>query len=85
MITRTTSGPRLPSALVRAWLGLGQLLGWINTRILLALVFFAVITPLALVFRLVGRDALALRLKTRASYWHTPERQWAPDSFKNQF
>ena len=48
-----------PFALI--WLGLSDLLGAVVPRILLGLVFFAVVTPVAFVRRLLGRDALRLR------------------------
>jgi hypothetical protein len=61
-------------ALVR-WLFVGWMmavfpLGWVMSRIVLGLVFFGVVTPLALMFRLMGRDALELRRQpATASYW----------------
>jgi len=51
----------VPAALApafRVWMTLGALLGWINTRIVLGIVFFVVITPIAVVLRLAGRDAM---------------------------
>ena len=45
-------------------------IGWMISRILLGIFFFAIITPLALWFRLVGRDALLLERKPNTeSYW----------------
>jgi len=44
---------------------------WITTRILLALVFFLVITPIGLWFRLRGRDRLRLKFPAQDdSFWH---------------
>ena len=42
----------------RAWMALGAVLGWINTRLILGLVFFVVITPIGLVLRALGRDPM---------------------------
>jgi len=47
--------------------GVGEALGWINTRILLTLVFFLVVTPIGLLMRLFGRSPIAVRRKD--SYW----------------
>jgi hypothetical protein len=45
-------------------------IGWVMSHVLLGLVFYGVITPLALFFKLVGRDALARRFEpARESYW----------------
>lgn len=53
------------------WMGFGFVIGSIVSRIVLALIFFAVITPVALFFKLIGRDALFVKKKSfRAdSYW----------------
>ena len=44
-------------------------LGWVISHLLLAILFFAVFTPVALVFRLIGRDALRRRRRARETYW----------------
>ncbi|HYB40234.1 MAG TPA: SxtJ family membrane protein, partial [Candidatus Methylomirabilis sp.] len=52
------------------WMMLVFPIGWVVSHVLLALVFYGLFTPVALVFRLVGRDALALgRRRTARSYW----------------
>ncbi len=43
------------------WLGLSDLLGAVVSRILLSIVFFAVVTPIGLLRRLMGKDSLKLR------------------------
>jgi Saxitoxin biosynthesis operon protein SxtJ len=50
--------PRILAPVYRAWMKLGEMLAWINTRILLGLVFYGVVTPIGLVMRLVGRDPM---------------------------
>jgi saxitoxin biosynthesis operon SxtJ-like protein len=46
---------RLPN---RIWWRFATVLGWINSRILLTLFFFAVLTPTGLLMRLFGRSPL---------------------------
>lgn len=46
--------------LVRIWHGLGEVLGRIVTPIVLSILFFVVLTPIALVHRLFKRDPLKL-------------------------
>ena len=51
----------LPASLkhvYRAWMAFGHALGWINTRILLFVIFYLVLTPLALVRRWLGKDSM---------------------------
>jgi hypothetical protein len=43
------------------WNKIAQVLGWINTRILLAVVFYLFLYPMALLYRLSARNPLRLR------------------------
>jgi len=47
-------------------------LGYVNSRILLTLVYFLIFVPYGLISKLAGRDPLDLRSK-RTSYWHKRE------------
>jgi hypothetical protein len=64
-----------PAALRPVFVGLLVLtfpLNWLASRLLLALVFYCLLTPLGLLFRLFGRDALGPRFQpARESYWTT--------------
>lgn len=52
------------------WMWIARILGWVNSRVLLSLVFFLLFVPYNLASRLVGRDPLSRRRKSgRASYW----------------
>jgi hypothetical protein len=42
----------------KAWMWVGHVLGWINTRIILGIVFYGLVTPTGLVFRLMGKDMM---------------------------
>lgn len=42
------------------WLGLSDLLGAVMSRVLLSIVFFAVVTPIGILRRLAGKDSLKL-------------------------
>jgi hypothetical protein len=46
--------------------------GWMVSRVVLAGLFYGLFTPLALLFRLLGRDALGLKRQPEAAtYWQT--------------
>lgn len=51
----------------RAWMALGHALGWVNGRIVLGLVYWLVLQPIALVMRLCGHDPLRRRWDAQAS------------------
>lgn len=49
-------------------------IGWVVSRVLLAIVYYIVFTPFAIAFRIFGRDALQLRQGPSDSYW-SPKRR----------
>ena len=51
----------------RAWMRIGGMLGWVNTRIILGLGFFGVFTPLGLARRCLGKDSLHRKLDLQAT------------------
>ncbi len=66
--------PRALAPVERGWSLLASALGFINTRILLAFVFFVVLAPIALFMRVIGKDPLERRRdRSRPTYWRTRE------------
>ena len=51
------------------WMVLAFPIGWTVSRLTLGVVFFAVVTPIALMFRVAGRDTLRLRRTSGHTYW----------------
>jgi len=51
------------------WLKLGTLLGRIVSPIVMFLVYFVFITPLAVIIRLFGKDLLRTKFNKSPSYW----------------
>lgn len=79
--------PRILAPLNRLWTRFGAFLHGISNFLVLALMFYLVITPTGLVLRLFGGDLLKLRFDRGArSYWI--ERQPPgppPETIENQF
>lgn len=79
--------PALLSPLNRLWLGLGAVLHRIVNPLIMGLMFFAVITPTALILKLMGKDLLRRRFAPdEKSYW-IPRQPPGPEpqSMRNQF
>jgi len=53
--------PQLYRPIAVVWLGFSDLLGAVVPKILLGVVFFLVVTPIAVLRRLFGKDSLKLR------------------------
>ena len=79
--------PRLLAPLNHLWLKFGLLLHKITNPLILGLVFFSTVTPIAIIMRILGKDPLNRRIDCDAtSYWidrHPPGP--APDTMPNQF
>jgi hypothetical protein len=70
--------PRAIDPIFRAAMAIAMPIGWVVSKVLLGAVFYLVLTPIAVLFRLIKRDALARRLNPDAkSHWI--EREQATD------
>ena len=76
------AGPRR-----RAWMKLGELLGRVVSPIALGIIFFAVFTPVGLLMRAFGRDAMCRRYEpSQPSYWVKRDPPGPADgSYRNMF
>lgn len=64
------AAPRSLRALNVSWMWLGQQLNRLVSPVVMGAIFFAVITPVALLMRLRGRDVLRRRLEpSERTYW----------------
>lgn len=62
------------------WMLLAEALGWLNSRLIMGLMFFFIITPMGLIARIMGKDLLKLKFdktlksyKTKSQETHTSE------------
>jgi hypothetical protein len=53
--------PQVYRPVAVVWLGLAHVLGMMMSKVLLSLVFFAIVTPVGVLRRLAGKDSLKLR------------------------
>ena len=69
-----------------AWFYVGAMMGRIVNPLVMGVIFFGLLTPVALIGRLFGRDELELKRHSRGSYWrHRTHCEFDLDSFKRQF
>jgi hypothetical protein len=48
----------------------GQCIGWVNTRLLLGLIFYLIFTPIAVFFRIINKDILDKKIDpAKDSHW----------------
>ena len=75
---------KLLTPLNKSWIKLGEILGIIIAPIVMALVYFAILTPVSIIVRVFGKDLLGLKfLKEKDTYWI--KRKKILGSMKKQF
>ena len=62
------ASPRLLHYPYKAWMAIGHILGWVNSHIILGLVFILILQPIAYTMRLTGYDPLKRRRKGEKTY-----------------
>ena len=62
------TAPRLLHYPYKFWMALGHILGWINSRLILGLVFFLVLQPMAIIMRQFSYDPLRKKKSKQKSY-----------------
>ena len=61
LLVLTMTAPTIFKSLAAVWFGFSKLLGTILSKIILSVVFFLVVTPVATIRRLMHKDSLRLR------------------------
>ena len=61
--------PRTLRPAYAGWMRFGHVMNWINTRLILGIMFYGIFLPIGVVMRLFGKDSMHRKLdKTQASY-----------------
>jgi len=78
-----------PQAVRRVYVGamiLAFPIGWLVSKAMLVVLFYGIFTPIAFIFRLMGRDALGLeRCPESATYWTPKVGAAGPERYLRQF
>jgi hypothetical protein len=70
----------------KAWMKLAEGMSFVSTRIILAIVYFGVLTPIGLIKRAMGWDPLHRRAERSNSYWRPySKRQLDPRHYEKMF
>lgn len=67
----------------KLWFKFGMILGRIISPIIMSIIFFLVVTPIALIMKLLKKDLLNLKFNKTNTYWI--EKSGPKSKMKNQF
>jgi len=62
--------PKILKPIYKVWMTFAIIVGWIMTRLILSILFYTVITGLAILTRIIGKDFLNLKINNKESYWN---------------
>ena len=74
---------KILTPLNKIWFKFGLLLGKVVSPVIMGFIFFLVVTPIAFIMRLIGKDLLNLKFNKYKSYWI--EKTGPKSNMKNQF
>ena len=74
---------KILTPLNKLWFKFGLLLGKIVSPVIMGIIFFLVVTPTAIIMRIIGKDLLNLKFNNKKSYWI--EKTGPKSKMKNQF
>ena len=74
---------KILTPLNKLWFKFGILLGKILSPVIMAVIFFLVVTPIGLFMRMIGKDLLNLKFNKNKSYWI--EKSGPKSKMSNQF
>ena len=78
--------PKVLAPVYRFWMKLGAVLGFINVRILLSIIFYVMFTPISIINKLIRRDPLQRKInKQLVTYWEQRPVLDFKESMQNQF
>ena len=77
--------PGILAPVQKVWMRVGHALGWINTRILISLVFYGLVTPMGILFRLMGKDVMRQTFARGSSTYRVHRKQRPQGHMKYQF
>ena len=78
--------PNLLSFFSNSWLLIGKIMGYLISPLILGIMFFFIITPISIFFKIIKRDELKIKNTKALSNWLPRQnKKIEKDSFKDQF
>jgi hypothetical protein len=75
LVAAALAVPGLLRPFERVWMAVGAVLGWINTRIILGIIFLLAIVPMGLALRMFGKDPMKRKVDPAAQSYRSPSHQ----------
>ena len=85
LITSALLVPRALQPVYAGWMKFGHVMNWINTRLILGILFYGVFLPFGMTMRLFGRDPMQRNLDATLSTYRVKSHNDSKDSVERPF
>lgn len=69
----------------KIWMTLALLMGWVMSRVILAVLFYTAFTPIGIILRLSGKDLLDKKSGVRRNSYWLAHKSRKKEDYENQF
>ena len=77
--------PALLRPVHAVWMRIGAVLGFVNTRIILGIIYLTIFTPIAMILKLLGKDPMRRTFDPKAASYRTDSRQPKPENLNRPY
>lgn len=69
----------------KVWMKIGHILGWVNTRIILGLIYYLIILPIGMIMRLVGYDPMERKKNQSSKSYRKKSNKYLKNDLERMF
>ena len=77
--------PETLGPVYRLWMKFGHIMGWVNTRLILGIVYYTIIMPVGIIMRLFGHDPMLRKYNNSGSYRINSKQRTAKEDLERPF
>ena len=77
--------PNLLTPVYKVWMKFAEKLGWFNTRVLLSLIFYALVTPISFIMKAFGKKPLHCHFDAQSTSYRETKTVRHPDHVVKPF
>ena len=77
--------PQTLNPVYQVWMRIGLVMGWINTRLILGIIFYIILTPMGIIRRTMGSDPMRREWKRDAESYSIPSQVRTRESMERPF
>lgn len=77
--------PGILKHLYQGWMWVGHIMGWVNTRIILGVLFYGIVTPMGLIMKMTGHDPMRRNYEPDALTYRVIRQPRPASHLKNMF